>query len=174
MTKKLSDTFDLDFGYYRANQFIDEILKWDGSYLSGYPAYFSSTDNDNADFVSAVATLAGYSVHQKIHEYDNPNHSTEYQVCMIPCKYNKRFKPRKEVVHDYSGDVYCVEVPSHKIIVQADGFTFVTGNCHSLSNAAWQSLLKTLEESPARSVFIFCTTNPEKIPATILSRVTEF
>ncbi len=51
---------------------------------------------------------------------------------------------------------------------------FIIDECHSLSSQAWQALLKTLEESPAKSVFIFCTTNPEKIPATILSRVQTF
>lgn len=51
---------------------------------------------------------------------------------------------------------------------------FIIDECHSLSSQAWQSLLKTLEESPAKSVFIFCTTNPEKIPATILSRVSSY
>ena len=52
--------------------------------------------------------------------------------------------------------------------------TFIIDECHSLSNQAWQAMLKTLEEPPAKSVFIFCTTNPEKIPATILSRVQRF
>lgn len=47
-------------------------------------------------------------------------------------------------------------------------------NCHSLSNQAWQAMLKTLEEPPASSIFIFCTTNPEKIPNTILSRVQRY
>lgn len=47
-------------------------------------------------------------------------------------------------------------------------------NCHSFSNTAWQSFLKVLEEGPAKTVFVFCTTNPEKIPATILSRVQTF
>lgn len=51
---------------------------------------------------------------------------------------------------------------------------FIIDECHSLSSQAWQALLKPLEESPAKSVFIFCTTNPEKIPATILSRVQTF
>ena len=51
---------------------------------------------------------------------------------------------------------------------------FIIDECHALSSAAWQSLLKVLEESPARSVFVFCTTNPEKIPNTILSRVQTF
>lgn len=47
-------------------------------------------------------------------------------------------------------------------------------NCHMLSNSAWNAFLKTLEEPPAKSIFILCTTNPEKIPATILSRVQRY
>lgn len=50
----------------------------------------------------------------------------------------------------------------------------IIDECHALSSAAWQSLLKVLEESPTKSIFIFCTTNPEKIPNTILSRVQTF
>ena len=46
--------------------------------------------------------------------------------------------------------------------------------CHVLSPQAFQVLLKTFEEQPARTVFIMATTNPEKIPATILSRVQTF
>lgn len=51
---------------------------------------------------------------------------------------------------------------------------FIIDECHALSNTAWQVFLKTLEEQPAKSIFIFATTNPEKIPATILSRVQTF
>lgn len=51
---------------------------------------------------------------------------------------------------------------------------FIIDEVHSISPAGWQVLLKTLEENPAKSVFILCTTNPEKIPATILSRVQTF
>jgi DNA polymerase III gamma/tau subunit len=47
-------------------------------------------------------------------------------------------------------------------------------NCHSISNTGWQALLKTIEEPPAKVVFIFCTTDPQKIPATILSRVQRY
>lgn len=50
----------------------------------------------------------------------------------------------------------------------------VTDECHALSDKAWQTLLLTLENSPARSVFFLCTTNPEKIPRTITSRVQQF
>ena len=51
---------------------------------------------------------------------------------------------------------------------------FIVDECHSLSDSSWQALLKTLEEPPKFTIFIFCTTNPEKIPATILSRVQRY
>lgn len=51
---------------------------------------------------------------------------------------------------------------------------FILDEVHAFSNQAWQSCLKTLEESPAKTVVCLCTTNPEKIPATILSRVQVF
>lgn len=51
---------------------------------------------------------------------------------------------------------------------------FIIDECHSLSNTAWQSFLKCLEEPTPTSVFIFCTTDPQKIPKTIISRVQQF
>ena len=51
---------------------------------------------------------------------------------------------------------------------------FILDEVHSLSNQAWQAMLKTLEEPPSKAIFIFCTTNPEKIPQTILSRVQRY
>lgn len=51
---------------------------------------------------------------------------------------------------------------------------FICDECHSFSQQSWQIFLKCLEEQPAKTVMIFCTTNPEKIPATILSRVQTF
>jgi len=51
---------------------------------------------------------------------------------------------------------------------------FLLDEVHALSNSAWQALLKILEEPPKKAIFIMCTTNPEKIPRTILSRVQRF
>lgn len=51
---------------------------------------------------------------------------------------------------------------------------YIIDECHSLSNAAWQAMLKLLEEPPKFTVFIFCTTDPQKIPGTILSRVQRY
>lgn len=51
---------------------------------------------------------------------------------------------------------------------------YIVDECHSLSNGAWQAMLKLLEEPPKCSIFIMCTTDPQKIPNTILSRVQRF
>ena len=45
---------------------------------------------------------------------------------------------------------------------------------HMLSTSAFNALLKTLEEPPAHVTFIFATTEPNKIPKTVLSRVQQF
>jgi DNA polymerase III subunit gamma/tau len=45
---------------------------------------------------------------------------------------------------------------------------------HMLSNSAFNALLKTLEEPPAHVIFIFATTEPHKIPMTILSRCQKY
>lgn len=47
-------------------------------------------------------------------------------------------------------------------------------NCHMLSIGAWNAMLKLLEEPPAQTIFLLCTTDPQKIPATILSRVQRY
>lgn len=51
---------------------------------------------------------------------------------------------------------------------------FILDEVHALSNSAWQAMLKVLEEPPKKSIFIMCTTDPQKIPKTILSRVQRF
>lgn len=51
---------------------------------------------------------------------------------------------------------------------------FIIDECHAISNAGWQAMLKLLEEPPAKSIFILCTTDPQKIPKTILSRVQRY
>lgn len=51
---------------------------------------------------------------------------------------------------------------------------YIIDEVHMLSNAAFNALLKTLEEPPEYMVFILATTEPQKIPATILSRCQRF
>jgi len=51
---------------------------------------------------------------------------------------------------------------------------YIIDEVHMLSKAAFNALLKTLEEPPEHIVFILATTNVEKLPATIISRVQRF
>lgn len=53
---------------------------------------------------------------------------------------------------------------------QAQYKVYIIDEVHMLSNAAFNALLKTLEEPPGYMVFILATTEPQKLPATILSR----
>lgn len=51
---------------------------------------------------------------------------------------------------------------------------YIIDEVHMLSGSAFNALLKTLEEPPSHVVFILCTTEPDKLPATVLSRCQQF
>lgn len=51
---------------------------------------------------------------------------------------------------------------------------YIIDECHAITSQGWQAFLKAIEEPPAYTIFIFCTTDPQKIPATILNRVQRF
>lgn len=51
---------------------------------------------------------------------------------------------------------------------------YIIDEVHMLSTAAFNALLKTLEEPPSHVVFILCTTDPQKVPETIHSRCQRF
>jgi len=51
---------------------------------------------------------------------------------------------------------------------------YIIDEVHMLTNEAFNALLKTLEEPPANVKFVFCTTEPNKVPDTILSRCQRF
>ena len=51
---------------------------------------------------------------------------------------------------------------------------FILDEVHMLSNSAWNAMLKLIEEPPSKAIFIMCTTDPQKIPKTVLSRCQRF
>jgi DNA polymerase-3 subunit gamma/tau len=51
---------------------------------------------------------------------------------------------------------------------------YILDECHLFSNGAWNAMLELIEEPPSKTIFIFCTTDPQKIPATILGRVQRY
>jgi DNA polymerase-3 subunit gamma/tau len=50
----------------------------------------------------------------------------------------------------------------------------IIDECHGLSKQAWDSLLKSVEEPPAHVYFVFCSTNPGKIPEAIVTRCSAY
>ncbi len=58
--------------------------------------------------------------------------------------------------------------------VQARWKVYVVDECHMLSTAAFNALLKTLEEPPPQVVFVLATTDPQRVLSTILSRCQRF
>lgn len=93
----------------------------------------------------------------------------------------------KAIINGTSPDVIELDAASNngvdyirQIIEQADYApvgkvkVFIIDECHMLSTAASNALLKTLEEPPANVLFILCTTDPDKVIATIRSRCLEY
>jgi len=76
--------------------------------------------------------------------------------------------------HNGVDDVRAIIDDSKLQSIDSEYKTFVLDEVHMLSTQAWNAMLKLLEEPPAKSIFIMCTTNPEKIPQTILSRVQRY
>lgn len=58
--------------------------------------------------------------------------------------------------------------------IMSDYKIYIIDEVHNMSNSAFNALLKTLEEPPSFVIFILCTTEPQKIIPTILSRVQRF
>lgn len=51
---------------------------------------------------------------------------------------------------------------------------FIIDEAHAITSAGWQAFLKGIEEPPAYTIYMFCTTEPNKIPQTILNRVQRY
>lgn len=175
ITKKLSSHFNLnDMSSVFADEFIDELMLWDGCMSNKY-LYYSCTDKDNVDFSQCVSLLCNYKSRVSS-QVDNrsENYNTVYRLYLEKASMGSPNSYVDKQVIDFEGKIYCVKVPSHMILIRKDGYELVTGNCHMLTTQAWNALLKCIEEPPKYTVFIFCTTDPQKIPSTILNRVMRF
>ena len=58
--------------------------------------------------------------------------------------------------------------------LDSDYKIYIIDECHAVTSQGWQAFLKCIEEPPKYTIFMFCTTNPEKIPETILNRTMRF
>ena len=51
---------------------------------------------------------------------------------------------------------------------------YIIDECHMLSNSAWNAMLKLIEEPPKYTIFMFCTTDLQKVPETIQNRCQQY
>jgi len=68
-------------------------------------------------------------------------------------------------------DVRVIKERSYLLPSKLTMKVFIIDEVHMLTKEAFNALLKLLEEPPAHTLFILCTTDPQKIPATVLSRL---
>lgn len=94
----------------------------------------------------------------------------------------------QDIIHGNSMDVIEIDGASNRRIEEirelrdsikfvpseAKYKTYIIDEVHMLTREAFNALLKTLEEPPAHAIFIFATTEPHKLPLTIISRCQRF
>lgn len=108
---------------------------------------------------TSVARILAYEINKL--EYDES--ATNLDIIEIDAASNNGV----EDVRDLREKVQIAPVSASKKI-------YIIDEVHMLSKAAFNALLKTLEEPPAHVIFILATTNVEKLPATIISRTQRF
>jgi len=88
---------------------------------------------------------------------------TTMDVLEMDAASNSRVEDMRELLEQVR---YPAQIGRYKV--------YIIDEVHMLSNSAFNALLKTLEEPPSHVVFILATTEPQKLPATILSRVQRY
>jgi len=108
---------------------------------------------------TSVARIMAYEINGLVYDED----ATNLDIIEIDAASNNGV----EDVRDLREKVQIAPVSAKKKV-------YIIDEVHMLSKAAFNALLKTLEEPPEHVVFILATTNVEKLPATIISRTQRF
>lgn len=71
-------------------------------------------------------------------------------------------------------DVRAIVAAAEERSIYSEYKVYIIDECQSMTSAAWQAFLKKIEECPKYTIFIFCTTEPQKLPLTILNRMQRY
>lgn len=118
---------------------IDEMAYWDGNHVKDRNQLeYSSSYYEDALVIQTIAHTSGYmsTIMKRKREYEyNGEHRSGfvYKVSILKGKSNVTTQRWIPQTSDYSGDVYCVSVPSGMILVRQDGHITVTGNCDAMA-----------------------------------------
>ena len=106
---------------------ISEIVNWDGNYIPNRNQIeYNSKDYENAMFIQTISHLCNYS--SSIMRRKN-KFGEWYKVSILFGKNSTTIVKNKINTVKYTGKVYCVEVPSGRILVRINGKITVIGNC---------------------------------------------
>ena len=169
ITKKLSTYFKLeDMSNEYCKDFIEEISLWDGYTYKTGQKYYSSVVKENVDFVAAVGILGEYKTYQSIEKDERSNKFSDVHRLYLKPNfiYSDSRKCRKNKYY-FKGKIYCVKVPSQKIILRANGYAFVSGNCH-LSAA---DTYKKIFDFYSNAVIIGMTATPCRLDGRSLGEI---
>lgn len=71
-------------------------------------------------------------------------------------------------------DIRAIVESANQRSIVGDYKIYIIDECHTITSQGWQAFLKGIEEPPKYTIFIFCTTEPQKIPATVLNRMQRY
>jgi ribonucleotide reductase beta subunit family protein with ferritin-like domain len=130
ISKKFSDWVDLsEITSEWAEEFLMELVHWDGSVRDNGLYYYSTTDADNMDMVQALIALCGWHGRRAI-QVDNRKESYKDIHRINYCKKHEMpmsvSSPIQKVA--YKGKVWCVEVDTGFLVVRRNGKVCVSGN----------------------------------------------
>jgi DNA polymerase III gamma/tau subunit len=142
-------------------EFLNELVHWDGWEVpSKNEYYFESRNEEIADLVQLTAELSGCSASIKPYQHkDGRQPSWRVHWNTSEKVWSQIVQQLKITEVEYSGPVYCVTVPSGNVLTKLGKTISISGNCHSVTRQAWQSLLKIVEEPPSWAYWFFCTTD---------------
>lgn len=92
-------------------------------------------------------------------------------------KINKGFGSPDEIdaaSHNTASDVRDIIVNATERALDSKYKIFIIDECHSITTQGWQAFLKCIEEPPPYTIFIFCTTEIQKVPDTIKNRCQQY
>lgn len=116
-----------------AEDFLREVVNWDGSLLNDTNkdvATLQSTSEDVISFFQAVSCLCGAYSHMSTSQ-DKRQETKRLPVFRLYVSFDRKYTTGRAVnkrIEDYQGKVYCVEVETGAVVVRRNGMTAVCGN----------------------------------------------